>query len=86
MTPEKIVFSKHVEIQMKERGTTKEEILETIKKGESVPAKTGRKAFRKNFPFEKEWNGKWYGIKQVMSVIEKRKEKTIVITVYTFYF
>lgn len=46
-----IVFSRHALTQMPDRGTTREEVLTAIHTGEQIPAKAGRKAFRKNFPF-----------------------------------
>ena len=45
----RIVYSPHALEQMKERGATKEEVEETIIKGEMIPAKKGRIAFRYNF-------------------------------------
>ncbi len=82
----RIIFSNHSKLQMIERGALKAEIIETIKMGEEVPAKLGRKAYRKNFQYKNYWNGKFYHIKQVMPVIIEEKESIIVITVYTYYF
>lgn len=75
-----IIFSKHSKLQMAERGAS------AIKIGEEVPAKLGRKAFRKNFQYNKHWNDKFYRIKQVMPVIIEEVDTITVVTVYTFYF
>ena len=81
-----ILFSDHSLIQMRERGATKDEILETIQTGEEIPAKNKRRSYRKNFQFNKKWGKKFYHIKQVIAIIKEEKSKIIVITVYTFYF
>ena len=41
---------------------------------------------RFNFTFEKEWNGKYYAIKQVAPIIKEEEEEIVVITVFTFFF
>jgi len=46
-----IVFSQHALEQMPDRGAAREEVEVAIRAGERVPAKEGRIAFRKNFPF-----------------------------------
>ena len=81
-----IVFSKHALAQMPDRGATAEEIEAAIRTGESVPAKGKRLAFRKNFPFNKEWRGRHYDVKQVMPIITEESDRIVVVTVYVFYF
>jgi hypothetical protein len=70
---------------MVERGASEEEIKEAITKGEKLPAKGGRVAYRHNYQYNKEWGGKFYHIKQVMPIV-KGEKSIVVITVYTFYF
>lgn len=83
---ENIIFSKHSELQMEIRGTNREEVIETIKTGEEIPAKYNRIAYRKNFSYNDIWEGKFYHIKQVMPIVVIEKNVKTVITVYTFYF
>jgi len=45
-----IVFSTHALEQMADRGASQSEVEIAINEGEEVPAKQGRRAFRKNFP------------------------------------
>jgi hypothetical protein len=71
---------------MPDRGATREEVIEAIAAGETVPAKAGRKAFRRNFPFEKEWKGHYYELKQVMPVVVEEGDRIVVVTVYVFYY
>jgi len=47
----KITCSHHAIEQMEERGATKNEVETAIAKGERVPAKRGRIAFRFNFQY-----------------------------------
>ena len=83
---QKIVFSDHSFAQMIERGTRREEVETAILKGEKVPAKKGRHAYRINFQYEQLWDEKWYAMKQVMPIVKEDDDELIVITVYVFYF
>ena len=49
----KLSYSKHALFQMLERGATREEVAEAISKGEKVPAKKERHAYRLNFQYGK---------------------------------
>ncbi|MFH0917511.1 MAG: DUF4258 domain-containing protein [Candidatus Omnitrophota bacterium] len=79
------IFSEHAIKQMAERGVSKEEVIQTIRNGERIPAKHGRIAYRHNFQYNSKWGNKFYNIKQVIPIIEEEKS-IIVITVYAFYF
>ena len=81
-----IVFSAHALDQVTDRGTSEAEVETAIREGEEVPAKQGRRAFRKNFPFNSQWKGRYYEFKQVMPVVADELERWVVITVYVFYF
>jgi hypothetical protein len=72
--------------QMVERGATEEEVRETILTGEEVPAKRGRKGYRKNFQYGRCWGGRYYLTKQVLAIVAEERDSLIVVTVYTFYF
>lgn len=76
----------HATERMEERGVTKNEIIETIQKGEVFPAKFGRMGFRHNFIFEQEWKNKYYSTKQVEVYAVKEDEDMVVITVISKYF
>jgi len=79
-------FSRHALQQMVERGATQEEVLEAIHSGEPVPAKHGRLGYRKNFQYQRLWGGRYYAVKQVLTIVAEEPETLIVVTVYTFYF
>ena len=69
-----------------ERGASKEEVEATVTAGEVFPAKFGRTGFRKNFPFDRVWNGKNYNTKQIECFCVEEGEKWLVITVIVKYF
>jgi len=81
-----VVFSQHALDQLKDRGTSEDEVKKAILEGEKTPAREGRLAFRKNFPFNTKWKGRYYGIKQVMPIVVEEGKFQIVVTVYVFYF
>lgn len=81
-----ITFSDHAMDQLKDRGTTTQEVEIAIRDGEPTPAKKGRLAFRKNFLFDAYWKGKYYNTKQVMPIVKEEENQWIVVTVYVFYF
>ncbi len=60
--------------------------LSLLPTGEQLPAKKGRKSFRKNFSFQSTWKGKHYNIKQIVPVIVEEADKIVVVTAYVFYF
>ena len=82
----KLVFSSHAKDQLADRGTNEAEVAETVREGERQSAKHGRISFRKNFPFEKEWKGRYYSSKQVMPIVAEESDRLVVVTVYVFYF
>ena len=71
---------------MEERGVTEAAVEDAIRTGEELPARHGRKKFRKNFPYDKEWGGQTYRTKQVVPVIAEEGGAIIVVTVYSYYF
>lgn len=82
----RIVFSQHALDQMADRGAGREEVELAIHDGELMPARGRRLSYRKNFPFNQQWKGKPYSVKQVMPVVVEESDKIVVVTVYVFYF
>jgi hypothetical protein len=76
----------HAVERMSERGATEREVLETIQNGEQFPAKFGRMGFRRNFLFEKVWQGRIYATKQVEVLAVREDDDWIVIAVVTRFF
>ncbi len=81
-----IRLSAHAQEQCAERGAIVLEVEETIRLGTWEVAKRDRFQARYNFPYNADWNGRQYAIKQVMPVFVEEPSEIVVITVYTFYF
>ena len=81
-----IVFSAHALEQMADRGASQSEVEIAINEGEEVPAKQGRRAFRKNFPYNSTWKRRYYQFKQAVPIVADEPDNWVVITVYVFYF
>jgi len=76
----------HAQARLIERGATEEEVIATVVGGVTFPAKFGRTEFRRNFPFNAEWNGKVYTTKKVEAIAVQEGEDWLVITVIVKYF
>lgn len=81
-----IRLSGHARLQLRFRGVTEEEVIQTISSGKWTPAESGRLECRKDFPFGKEWNGEKYAGKQVKPIFVEEATEIVVITVYAYYF
>jgi len=84
--PQPIRLSFHAKLQCKERGASEAEVIEAIRRGVREPAKKDRWAYRLNFGFDSDWQGKRYAVKQVCPVVIEKSDEIVVVTVYTFYF
>ena len=80
-----IILSQHAQEHLADRGATLSDVEMAIWEGESIPAKKGRIAFRKNFPFKSHWKGRYYVSKQIMPIVVEEPDRYIVVTVYVFY-
>jgi len=81
----KIKIEAHTLKRAIERGATKEEIIEVLKNGESIPAKSNRFAKHKVFTFNKERNGKYYKQKRIEVYYIIENVFLITVTVYVYY-
>lgn len=81
-----IVFSRHAHEQTIERGAAEADVIDAIRTGEVVPAKRGRRGYRKNFQYNRMWGGRLYAIQQVLAIVVEEADALVVVTVYTFYF
>jgi hypothetical protein len=76
----------HAKAHAMERGVIDAEDVATVEGGEPFPAKYGRAGFRRNFPFNEEWGGKHYPVKQIEAYAVKEAGDWIVVTVIARYF
>ena len=76
----------HARERMAERGATEDEVVATVERGETFPAKFGRTGFRRNFQFDANWRGKQFTTKQIEAIAVKEGNDWMVVTVITKYF
>lgn len=84
--PKPIRLSAHAKLQVAFRGTTTDEVGDTIRSQRWEPAEQGRLECRKNFPYNADWNGTRYATKQVRSIFVDEADEIVVVTVYVYYF
>ncbi len=61
-------LSGHARGQLARRGVSEDEVIEAIRTSSWQPAELGRLECRKDFPYKREWNGKFYKTKQVRPI------------------
>ena len=71
---------------MTRRGFTVVEVEEAIRTMPWQPTEFERLECRKDFAYDKEWNGKLYTTKQVRPIFVEEASEIVVVTVYTYYF
>ena len=71
---------------MELRGVSEDEIIQTIKEGETFEAKYQRIGFRRNFIFLGIWQGKRYAAKLVELYPVLEENSGLVISVISKYF
>jgi len=81
-----IAIHPHARERVLERGTSHDEVIATVMHGERIPAKYGRVAFRRNFPFGGCWRDRAYETKQVEVVVVEEEDRILVITVIVRFF
>ena len=81
-----IRFHPHALARMQERKAREDEVVATIEGGEEFPAKHGRTGFRRNFPFNAHFRGKFYYSKQIEVYAVQEGKDWLAITVITRFF
>jgi hypothetical protein len=77
----------HAQTRLIERGAIEEEVIATVEGGATFPAQLERTGFRRNFPFNAEWRGKFYATKKVEAIaVKENEEDWLVITVIVKFF
>jgi hypothetical protein len=84
--PKAIYFTQHARLRMMERGAREEDVRLAIQIGERDAAQRGLHQYRLNVEFKREWDGRYYGIQQVVPVVAEEADRFVVVTVYTFFF
>lgn len=81
-----IRLSAHALDYINRRGFTVAEVEEAIRTSPWKKAELGRLESQKAFPFNAEWNGRWYATKQVRPIFVDEPNEILVVTVYTYYY
>jgi hypothetical protein len=81
-----IRLSAHASSYFAMRGFTVAEVEEAIRTRPWEKAELGRLEARKEFPFNGQWNGRCYAVKQVRPVFVDEPNEIVVVTVYTYYY
>ena len=80
-----IKIDQHTLERAKERGTSKNEIIDVINTGFTIPAKYGRVGGAKIYGFKQRRHQKFYEQRRVEVFYIIEKEVIITVTVYVFY-
>jgi len=76
----------HLRARMRQRGVTQEEIEQTLNEGwRATDAKPGTLGKTIVFPYEQEWEGKFYLEKEVTVYYKKADDDIILLTVKARY-
>ena len=81
-----IRLSAHALSYITRRGFTVAEVEKAIRTCPWEKAELGRLEVRMEYPFNGEWNGRWYAVRQVRPVFVDEPNEIVVITVYTYYY
>ena len=81
-----IRISNHARGQLKHRGATEQEVVETIRSSTWKPVRHDRLECFKDYPFQNDWNGKFYMTKKVKPIFVNKPNGIVVVTVYLFCF
>lgn len=79
-------LSAHARDNMVYRGATEDEIADAIWTAAWSPAERGRFECRKDFPYNRDWNGRTYATKAVRPIFVQDPDEIVVVTVYVYYF
>ena len=75
----------HALERLVERGANEEEVRAALEGGERFPAKHGRIGFRRNFSFDREWNGKRYAVKQIEAYAVEENGWLVITVIVKFF-
>ena len=80
-----VAFSRHARQRLAERGTTEEEVIETIRDAPWILVESRRYAATKWYPFGQEHDGSFYAGKDVRPIFVDEPERLLVVTVYVYF-
>lgn len=81
-----IRLTAHAAAYIEKRGFSIAEVEEAIRQEDWAAAERERLECRRDFAFDRVWNGKRYSTKQVRPIFVEESDEIVVITVYVYYF
>ena len=76
----------HARQKMLERGTTEDEVVESVQSASWEQADLGRLQCFMDFSFDALWYGHHYQTKQVNPIFVEEGTDIVIVTVYVYYF
>lgn len=84
--PRALVFTLHAGQRMRERGANEQDVREALRAGRREEAQRGLVQYRLTQEFNRSWGGRFYAARQILVVVDEEPFRTVVVTVYAFYF
>ena len=81
-----IRLSGHARENIRFRGATEQEVIDTIRNAKWEPAEEGRLECRQDFDYNQEWNDRFFKTKQIHPIFVEETKEIVVVTVYVYYF
>jgi len=81
-----IRLTAHAQGYLVRRGFSVAQVEEAIRTTAWSPADRGRLQCRKDFAYDRIWNGRPYASQQVRPIFVEEANEIVVVTVYTYYF
>ena len=81
-----VTLHPHAQARLSERGATYDEVIETVERGNTIPAKFGRTGFRRDFAGPHLWRGNRFDTKRVEAYAVFEDGRWLVITVIVKFF
>jgi hypothetical protein len=75
----------HARGRLASRGTDEKEVAGIIRNSQWQPSEGGRLECRRSFPFEKNWNNRYYKTRQARPVFIEKEDHVLVITIYVSF-
>jgi hypothetical protein len=81
----RVAFTRHARRRVVERGTTEDEVIQTIRDAPWSRVDLRRYAATKWYPFGQEHEGSFYAGKDVRPIFVDEPERLVVVTVYVYF-
>ena len=84
-TEKPIRLSEHARQEIRFRGATEPEVVQTIRQERWEPAERGRLQCHRDFSSGTKWNREHHTMRKIQPVFSERQNEIVVVTVYVDY-